>query len=694
MKHSFLHLSVPHAQSALLLFFCWFYLSGMAQTNDRFPLIKVKEGQLVIGDFSVAYKSSTYGQGESRFTYDSIADSETFLKVIDRYFTDLQFDDKSTYAQLQDSVKGWKFEKLIGDLEIDDKQIDQNWKLLPLRDALGSSLITITKQSDYVDFYIQDGKVKPTIVQDQKHHVLSSNPNFIVQVDSTTVNDTTSDIASNEEGGSYWWLWLLVVAVLIGAGILGYLKIKQNSLSINELQLLMEEEPFRRKKKLSKRAQEQLEEFISRISYWKDQTKGLGKEYEEIVLGYKKLEQSVNINTTAQDTLTLLDNHLGKIALVKEHLSLMKDFLEKRDSIATAKVDARTTDSLFGKLTDLLNDKANGNAQILNDRFKDLKDAERDFQRILGYTKAQNGRELLEQLEKTFNATNAKDKHSQIVSALQIFDVDKEQLQEVENMMKSAAPLANLAQFLAESDVDGNTVETHATSLENLQQKLLALVPESKLQFEALLKSTAKAHLFAAFFKALQTHEMPSLIEARPVIIEEVKTTYQQQIHNHVSSFDMDQFLTEELIPHFEFLMRFESDFSKENRYLLGFNERFKDFTQRLERSASLTPEDKRWLFQQMFTMTFHFLDYLKIKLSQPKTIGTDRNYEMILNQTSVKDLSKEEYRPMTQSIMETPFEVLHILDLAKEVNIESLEEVLFYGMYINPEQLKDKVND
>ena len=165
-----------------------------------------------------------------------------------------------------------------------------------------------------------------------------------------------------------------------------------------------------------------------------------------------------------------------------------------------------------------------------------------------------------------------------------------------------------------------------------------------------------KAGLYQKFFKELQTIEDKGALTI-PQVLEQLTLHYDALKQRNLISphFQLDDFIEKELRPYTNLISKTTLAYEKENQYLLQFHQRYHHLLTKLESSQVLEEEDRIWFFETLFSITFHILDYVKIKLALPKTDGADINFGLILEGNSIHDLSSEAYDVITKNYRTTP---------------------------------------
>ncbi|MEO1032940.1 MAG: hypothetical protein AAFX55_16140 [Bacteroidota bacterium] len=664
---------------------------GMARPQDRsLPLIKIADRQLVIGAYKIDYTPTTFKVNDQQLAYDSIVSIGALENAVAAYFPELSFSENQTYTQLQDSIKGWRFEDLLNAIGASNDSLNSQWRHLELKHALGSSLIALAKKSNDAHVFIKDGKVSSVKKQNEDYTIDKSDHGFITK---TIKGD--DDPSQTPAETSNAWIWPLILIIILGAIAFGLLWMRKRYVSVHQLETFFENGDKTVLKPLVQDAQTYLKKCHNQLDYLNELKEGSNPDHDRIILGYKTLEDALENDNNLKSITVALAKYFKDNDLINERLNQLHTFLDRRAQLSSAVITPDTIDQQLLDFLYLLDENVSQNQGMFKRRLKELQDVEQHMKGILECTNLDSDSQLLNQLNHNLERINTEGKVYPFMDLLILFKIEEPTLIKLDKTLNLADRIENLRTLLEEDlSSDSDALNIQIQELSKLKAVLQSLVPGNRFDFEISLKSIVEAHLFNVFLKSVEERDTSLLKEAIPEIIANIRSAYEQLTLDHQSyTLDIDTFITSKISPYLDLIVQYEQDFTQENRYLYQFHERYKGLSERLEESGALSPEDKSWFFQQLFSMAFHILDYIKVVLRLPKTEGTKVNYGMVLNNQSIKQLSGEQYQPMTNSALETPNEVRKLVELAREVNIETLEDVLFYGFYIGPNFLKDNSN-
>ncbi|GAB5399061.1 MAG: hypothetical protein Aureis2KO_06460 [Aureisphaera sp.] len=671
-----------------------FTIIGMALPRNPLPIIEVDNTELSIGEFLIEFDEKTFKNENLEFTYDSIIGAETFQKAVEKYFPNLVFNEGKNYVQLQDTIHGWKFETLLADIGASQDSIDMQWRSLALKNALGSSLIAIAKKNSESHVFIEDGKLSSVEIGNDEYEIDKSNKGFIIRKEQSDNTSSSTTVDPEKEGFPWQWISLLLVVVI--ASVLGYLRMKKHYISVNQLKNYLESNNTPPPKALSENDKGYLAAIFQRLKFQQESKDGPNSNHESIVVGHRKLEGDILSATNLKEINGALLNYFKSNNGVLKKLGNLQTFLNKREELNDVTITVGNIDSHLSNFLTLLDENSNQKQQMFKNRLEELCKTEANMKGLLERSTVDSDSELLDILSNTLHKANTEKNAGQLAKLLKLFKIDDSLISQGEEILRDSKQIDKLLSFLKRPNLsEGQTPLSNIEEMHQLSESLQSIVPGNRFDFKAQSRSLIGDHLFNAFLTSIKERETSLLSEAKPQIINNIKLAYQQLTPENklIREFDVESFISREISPYLDLLSQYERNFSQENRYLYQFHERFKGFSERLEQYEPLSQADKSWLFQQLFTMAFHILDYVKVTLSLPKTDGSDLNYNMILNNESLQQLNENQYQRMTKSAIETPMEVRKILELAHEVNIETLDEILFYGFYIGPDHLKDELN-
>ncbi|WP_394746729.1 hypothetical protein [Spongiimicrobium salis] len=693
----------------VLLLFLMYLPKSYGQEQTAYPLIKADSSKLYIGNYSIDFSPRTASDidGSTSFPYDSIVSVHDFDRAINMFFPQLTFNDQKKYDDLKDDIQGWSYTEVLNQLNISriGSNINLRWRSLPLRDAIASALIAYVKSDAKYHLYIDQGQLHYIYVRDSKVIAVDSIARTIRLKTASPIVEPIPPEQENTASPREVWLYAIMALLILALGFLSFrfLQRQKSRLSIDEIAKLQKGEPIEGEHRLSQEYKARLDQIKREIAY---ATQG-GPENEahkKIVLQHMDLVDQLENSEDELTMLQVLKNYLNTNGLIHSasKIGSMATFIEQKKMLQNNSAKEKDLDVLMLRSLELFySDGGNGEAPIkkLKARLETLSALEKRAAQFIAHTKTDSFSGFSEKIEALFTTSRTLEHSSKILELLSLFQVEEKALHTFKETTNLIPGLNDLSEFLStknDSLEAGFFTKDVLLHLQLLFQKLQALVPGIAHDPCLLSVEILKAGLFHSFFEALQQAEEKEGPLDTAELIETIRSNYNELKPKEIAlpHFQLDDFIEKELRPYWNLTSKATLNYETENQYLLQFHQRYHGLLTKLESSQVLEEEDRIWFFETLFSITFHILDYVKIKLALPKTDGADINFGLILEGNSIHDLSSEAYDVITKNYRTTPIEVRHILKLAQQVGIKKLDDLLFNGVYINPESLNDTTDE